>query len=482
MPNSNFEKLWEGIKPFPCLKRMDLSSSEYLKEIPDLSKATSLEILDLHYCRSLLELPSSIGRLINLEKLDLHYCRSLEKLSGCSNLEKISGCSSLKELDLSDSGIGALELPSSVSTWSCFYRLNMSGLSDLKKFPKVPYSIVELVLSGTGIEEVPPWIENLFRLQQLIMFGCRNLEIVSPNISKLENLQTIALCKHDDVPEMSYGDEVFTAVIVGGPDSHGIWRFRSDLNVHYILPICLPKKALTSPISLHLFSGGLKTIPDCIRRLSGLSELSITGCIILTELPQLPGSCLSLDAHFCRSLRRINSSFQNPNICLNFAGCYNLNQKARKLIQTSVCKYALLPGNIVPAHFTRRAFSSSLTIDLTPRPLPSSFRFKACILLSKVSFHYLREQNVFCRVRGKQNGLTVLYGSNQIHHMPCLGTSQNHLYIFEDSFSLNQHFPEAEVTTFSELSFLFTVDDYKALVVYGCGVRILEVLDGKETE
>ena len=89
---------------------------------------------------------------------------------------------------------------------------------------------------------------------------------------------------------------------------------------------------------------------------------------------------------------------------------------------------------------------------------------------------------MFCRVRGKQNGLTVLYGSNQIHHMPCLGTSQNHLYIFEDSFSLNQHFPEAEVTTFSELSFLFTVDDYKALVVYGCGVRILEVLDGKETE
>ncbi|KAG5403365.1 hypothetical protein IGI04_009484 [Brassica rapa subsp. trilocularis] len=412
MPNSNFEKLWEGIKPFPCLKRMDLSSSEYLKEIPDLSKATSLEILDLHYCRSLLELPSSIGRLINLEKLDLHYCRSLEKLSGCS---------SLKELDLSDSGIGALELPSSVSTWSCFYRLNMSGLSDLKKFPKVPYSIVELVLSGTGIEEVPPWIENLFRLQQLIMFGCRNLEIVSPNISKLENLQTIALCKHDDVPEMSYGDEVFTAVIVGGPDSHGIWRFRSDLNVHYILPICLPKKALTSPISLHLFSGGLKTIPDCIRRLSGLSELSITGCIILTELPQLPGSCLSLDAHFCRSLRRINSSFQNPNICLNFAGCYNLNQKARKLIQTSVCKYALLPDSKLASYCQKSVFIT--------------FASRMCFV------------------------------ALEIHHMPCLGTSQNHLYIFEDSFSLNQHFPEAEVTTFSELSFLFTVDDYKALVV-----------------
>ncbi|KAF3506683.1 hypothetical protein F2Q69_00000763 [Brassica cretica] len=333
MPHSNFEKLWDGIKPLPCLKRMDLSKSSHLNEIPDLSKATSLEILNLSHCRSLLELPSSIGRLISVEELDLRRFSSVEELSDCSGL-----------LDLSYSGIGALELPLSIRTWSCFYRLDMSGLSDLKKFPNVPYSIKTLELSNTGIEEIPPCIENLYCLEELTMWKCKNLEIVSPNISKLANLETIQLCKG--------GGETFTAMI--------------------------------------------------------------------------------------------------------------------KLIQTSACEYALLPGEEVPAHFTHQAISSSLTIDLTPRHLPSSFRFKACVLLSELC-GYL---NVSCCVRGKQNGLTAPYGSTQLRYMPYLYSSRNHLYIFEDYVSLSQDCPEAKDPTFSELSFLFTVDE--ALVVEGCGVRILE--------
>ncbi|CAN6848382.1 unnamed protein product, partial [Brassica oleracea] len=35
----------------------------------------------------------------------------------------------------------------------------------------------------------------------------------------------------------------------------------------------------------------------------------------------------------------------------------------------------------VPADFTHQATSGSLTINITPRSLPSSVRFKACILL-----------------------------------------------------------------------------------------------------
>ncbi|XP_048608004.1 disease resistance-like protein DSC2 isoform X2 [Brassica napus] len=458
MPHSNFEKLWDGIKPLPCLKRMDLNKSSHLNEIPDLSKATSLEILNLSHCRSLLELPSSIGRLISVEELDLRRFSSVEELSDCSGL-----------LDLSYSGIGALELPLSIRTWSCFYRLDMSGLSDLKKFPNVPYSIKTLELSYTGIEEIPPCIENLYCLEELTMWKCKNLEIVSPNISKLANLETIQLCKG--------GGETFTAMMYGFANWRHQWILISDLNIHYILPRCLPEKVLTPPFSsLCLVGPDLKTIPDCIRRLSGLGQLNISPCENLTALPPLPASLLALDACGCYYLESIDSSFQNP-IRLNFADCCNLNQKARKLIQTAPGEYAyaLLPGEEVPAHFTHRAISSSLTIDLTPRHLPSSFRFKACVLLSELC-GYL---NVSCCVRGKQNGLTAPYGSTQLRYMPYLYSSRNHLYIFEDYVSLSQDCPEAKDPTFSELSFLFTVDE--ALVVEGCGVRILEVLDGKET-
>ncbi|CAA7058361.1 unnamed protein product [Microthlaspi erraticum] len=62
MQGSKLEKLWEGIHSLTGLKEMDLSESRNLKEIPDLSMATSLETLNLA-CSSLVELPSFIQHL-----------------------------------------------------------------------------------------------------------------------------------------------------------------------------------------------------------------------------------------------------------------------------------------------------------------------------------------------------------------------------------------------------------------------------------
>ncbi|KAJ4868150.1 Uncharacterized protein Rs2_50300 [Raphanus sativus] len=45
-------------------------------------------------------------------------------------------------------------MPSSFSTWSWLYRLDITGCTNIKDFPDVPDSIVELVLSCTGIEEL----------------------------------------------------------------------------------------------------------------------------------------------------------------------------------------------------------------------------------------------------------------------------------------------------------------------------------------
>ncbi|KAL0823733.1 hypothetical protein Bca101_047410 [Brassica carinata] len=453
MQRSKLEKLWEGIKPLPCLKLMDLSKSEYLKENPDLSEATSLEELDLCGCKSLLEL-------------------TVSKLNDCVLVMEFSGCSSLKELKLRYTAIE--EMPSSISTWSCLYKLDMTGCRNLKEFPNVSDSINELELCNTGIEEVPPWIENLFRLRKLLMYGCEKLKTISPNISKLKNLYFLGLsfCDHSNYVDIKdedrYTDDgLFEARIDWPRDLMRSWTLRSDFYGDYIFPICLPEEALTSPISLCFLGGnGFKTIPDCIYHMSGLSKLEVSGCRDLVALPQLPGSLLSLDAEDCVLLKIIDSSFRNPKICLNFAYCFNLDQKARKLIQTSACKHAVLPGQEVPAHFTHRATSGSLTICLIPRPFPSSFRFKACILLSKGNINLedsvsvdVNDQlvAVTCRVRGKQNGVTVVRWINQ-----------------------------AEETTFSKLTFVFIVHD-EAWKVKGCGVRLLEevprcIPNGKETQ
>ncbi|KAF2535996.1 hypothetical protein F2Q68_00022459, partial [Brassica cretica] len=378
MTDSKLEKLWDGVKPLQRLKRMVLSRSRYLKEIPDLTNATSLEELVLHGCEGLLELPitignatklkrcilrrcfllkelpSSMGKLINLEELNLAQSTGLKELSGCLSLEKLSGCSSLKTLDLSETPIW--EVPSSIRyNWSCLNRMDMSGCRNIKEFPNVPDSIEELVLCKTRIVEIPPWIENLSRLRKIIMNGCEELKKISRNVSKLENLEFLGLRKsgkseHDYVSEneYEYNRDLFEAVIEWeGPDSECSWRLVSDLDVHYILLQCLPtKKALSLCLR-----GLMNTIPDCIRRLSGLTKLDVTGCPYLKALPPLPDSLLSIDADCCVCLERIDSSFHNPNICLNFAGCLSLNQNAKELIYTSDYKHALLPGEEVPAHF-----------------------------------------------------------------------------------------------------------------------------------
>ncbi|CAG7910917.1 unnamed protein product [Brassica rapa] len=513
MEKSKLEKLWDGIKPLQRLKRIDLSKSRYLKEIPDLTNATSLEELDFSECESLLELtstigyatklkkcylsgcfllkelPASMGRLINLENLDLTGSTGLEEASGCSSLEKLSGCLSLKFVNLIETPIW--EVPSSIrSNWSCLYRLDMSWCRNLKEFPNVPDSIKELFLCRTRIVEIPPSIENLSRLRKLIMYGCKNLKKISWNVSKLENLEFLGLCKsggspYDKMKLHEHDTKLFEAVIEWGPNMEHSLTVVSDFRVHYILPRCLPAKAL----SFRLKSYGLNTIPDCITRLSGLTKLDVRGCRNLEALPPLPDSLLSIDAYGCKSLKRIDSSFHNPNICLNFARCLSLNQNAKELIHTSECKYALLPGEEVPAHFPYQAASGSLTIKLTPRTLPynSSLRFKACILLSHgdiLQNEKLLMGGVSCHVMRKQNGLTVQSGSHQ-HHMPCKYEGyEDHLFIFEDSFSLNQDCPEAGEASLSELVFEF-IGHGKIWKVKGCGVRLLfpdSIVDEDEGE
>nr|AXU93556.1 RPP4/RPP5-like protein [Arabidopsis thaliana] len=152
------EKLWEGIQSLGSLKRMNLSESENLTEIPDLSKATNLEHLYLNNCKSLVTLPSTIGNLHRLVRLEMKECTGLEVLPTDLNL------SSLETLDL-------------------------SGCSSLRTFPLISTRIECLYLENTAIEEVPCCIENFSRLTELLMYCCQRLKNISPNIFRLTRLK-----------------------------------------------------------------------------------------------------------------------------------------------------------------------------------------------------------------------------------------------------------------------------------------------------
>ena len=288
------------------LEELDLDECESLLKLTStIGNATKLKRCILSGCVLLKKLPSSMGRLINLEELDLIQSTGLKELSGFSSLEKLSGCSSLKTLNLSWTGIW--EVPSPIRfNWSRLNKLDMSGRRNLKEFPNVPDSIVELVLCKTSIEEIPPWIENLSRLRKLIMYGCEKLRKISRNVSKLENLEFLGLrnsgeSEDDDVGVNEDHPDIFEAVFKwGDPDLKRGWILLSDLEVDYILSRCLPAKAL----SLCLRSYGIYAIPDCIRSLSGLIKLDVKGFRVLEALPPLPDSLLCR----CRRLCRIEES------------------------------------------------------------------------------------------------------------------------------------------------------------------------------
>ncbi|KAF5471291.1 hypothetical protein F2P56_011734, partial [Juglans regia] len=88
MPFSRFKQLWKGsMQVLDNLKEFDLSYSENLIEIPDLTGVPNLEKINLEGCRSLRELHPSIGSLKKLKALAFDECSSLEKLPDLSSLE-----------------------------------------------------------------------------------------------------------------------------------------------------------------------------------------------------------------------------------------------------------------------------------------------------------------------------------------------------------------------------------------------------------
>ncbi|KAL5543014.1 hypothetical protein UlMin_010724 [Ulmus minor] len=137
MPHTQLERLWSGVQCVENLKKIDLSYSKRLIEVPDLSRARKLETIYLEECESLCQVPSYFENLDQLRTLFL------------------AGCSSLSE------------------------------------FPQVPKNIRCLVLCRTAIARVPPSIESLSYLEILCLRYCTLEEL--PNISKPKRLKHIAL-------------------------------------------------------------------------------------------------------------------------------------------------------------------------------------------------------------------------------------------------------------------------------------------------
>lgn len=142
---------------------MDLTRSQFLKKISDLSGATNLERLVLEGCTGLTALNPSLG---HLKLLSLKDCINLTALPNYLELE-------------------------------CLEILILSVCSKLRKFPEVRghmKNLSKLYLNGTAIAEVPSSIDQYTPgLVEVDLRNCKMLKRLPNEFCNLESLEVLLL-------------------------------------------------------------------------------------------------------------------------------------------------------------------------------------------------------------------------------------------------------------------------------------------------
>ncbi|KAG2396988.1 TMV resistance protein [Vigna angularis] len=185
LSGDSIQRLWEGTKPLPNLKRLDLSFCKSLVEMPDVAEALNLERINLEGCIQLEKLNPWIESLRKLVLLNLRNCIKLVILPNT-----ILGLNSLKYLDvrgcsidskcLLDEARNAEHLISCLSPsflFPCLRELDLS-FCNLVKIPEdigKLHCLEILSLEGNNFVELPN-LKDLFRLYFLNLGHCKRLK------------------------------------------------------------------------------------------------------------------------------------------------------------------------------------------------------------------------------------------------------------------------------------------------------------------
>ncbi|KAM3731591.1 hypothetical protein ACB098_12G175400 [Castanea mollissima] len=386
---SRIIQLWKGIMILDALKLMDLSDSQYLIEIPDLSGAPKLKQLILRHCTRLYKIHTSLGDLERLIRLDLNGCKCLEilphkislgeleifDLGGCSRLKKfpeiVGNMSRLSKLCLSETAIKDLPLSmehltglikldlrecknlSSLSNGCCCLMslkiLTLFGCSKLDTLPKNLGNIKgleELDLSGTAITRLPLSVVHLKNLKILSLRGCVGLS--SKSFNKLLSFHLVQRKRSPDPMGM------LECCL------QGLWSL-TQLDLSYCNIRMIPDVlgTLSSLKRLNLIGNNFVCLPKSIIQLSNLGVLYLGGCTQLRMLPKLPLNMYMIDARGCTSLETLSFS---PNY--DFWPNSYCNPKW--------FTYLTIPGNEIPNWFRHQNVGASMNLQVPSHLLLSS--------------------------------------------------------------------------------------------------------------
>ncbi|KAL1209282.1 Disease resistance protein TAO1 [Cardamine amara subsp. amara] len=302
MVDSELEKMWDGIKLLQNLKWMNLKNSTNLKELPNLSTATSLEKLNLSGCSSLVELPSSIGNATNLKTLYLSECSSLVEIPS-----SIGNATNLQELDLSEC-TSLVELPFSIGNATNLKTLNLNGCSSLVELPFSIgnlHKLENLYLQWCLELKTLPININMESLDYLDLCGCSSLVELPSSIGNATNLKTLNLRGCSSLVELPSS--------IGNATNLKTILYLSKCSSLVKLPFSIGNATNLKILNLSGCSS-LVEIPSSIGNATNLQELYLSGCTSLVKLPFSIGNATNLERLYlseCSSLGEIPSSIGN---------------------------------------------------------------------------------------------------------------------------------------------------------------------------
>ncbi|CAN6831527.1 unnamed protein product [Brassica oleracea] len=491
---SNLEKLWGGIQSLANLKKIDLTFSSRLKEIPNLSEATNLERLSLGHCSSLVELPSSIRNLHKLKVLWMEGCKKLRVIPTNINLASLEnvcmdGClrlrtfpdisSNIKHLDIRNTKIE--DVPAFVAErWLCLGTLYIGSKSVCLSFykPKSAYITLDdckCVKSEKDAIRVTSLFYN--PMIGIRLFNCFSLDEKTRRVIIQQwDYKFVCLPGKEITPEFTHRAKGNSITISSGTFSASS-RFKACL-------LLSPPGEVSDPLRIivcRLISKGvvineLKCYPINPALLSE-HLLVFSGALFKEHI------CCELDATTSEIRFEFNcdyfiecgvqmlaeegeiklaSSFHDPNREVRFLNCMKLDEEARRaIIQRWAYKYVCLPGKEVPSEFTHKAKGNSVTIS--QGTLSASTSFRACILLSPTLQHPLWfGYNIDCRLRSK--GILI----NELECYTGSPLLTKHLLVLRGALFKERRCVEVD----SDIQFEFSCYEKHSKIIE-CGVQIM---------
>ncbi|CAJ2655668.1 unnamed protein product [Trifolium pratense] len=256
---------------FMDLTFINLSHSQSITQIPDLSGAKNLRVLAVDKCHKLVRFDISIGFMPNLVYLSA------------------SGCNELKGF------VPKMYLPT----------LQVLSFNYCKKFEHFPHVMkkmdtpLKIHMINTAIKKFPNSIGNLTGLEFIDMSFCKGLKDLSNNFLLLPKLIT------KKIDGCSQIGESFQRL----KECHSVANSYSNLETLQFSEANLSYKDVNAIIEkfpklkdLKVSHNGFVALPECIKGFVHLKSLDVSFCMNLTGIPELPFCIHKIDATHCPSL------------------------------------------------------------------------------------------------------------------------------------------------------------------------------------